>query len=1077
MILRKLAVLISFLMLSASILAGEISSSYCISNQNDFLRGGVKTDVDCIPFTNSQSDFIAFGDTVKTIAGSGTIVALGFSNRVEIYEMSDPFEPFLMHTKNIYGPAKDMVIVGNRLIIAVENGIDAIDLDTFAYTHKITYGSTRSMRFYNGNIYVGDGQGIKVIDPVTLSILQQKNTSGDVEKLEILNGVIYTFEWAGLKRFNLETLASMSTGYYNPSNVELRAYGDDLYAASGDTVIKITFNGSTVIRTTLSGDKVELRNNHTIGQYTFFPEGNGLRMSYMETVCGNGVVEGDEMCDDGNSIDYDGCTGCQNDIIIAENELCELGVCDLKIKKETINYLMEGGLTEKDVNIQIEFADGGIFEGTLQYCIENRYCYTDDSGDMFVKKAYITVAPSSSSSTLAKIWTYSKMVNVTVPISSAGSIITFPKGYQALSLTMKPDSYLSGFLYEYIGTVFANWKLSYLASPDIRPYTDMKAHNWKVEWYENEDYFVMADLPIGYQIKNFENSNSGWLGAGAEEMTLLSPFNVKNLYAEELKEAVSSDSQLTQTVKDYWIEEIDIKKQSTINGFYTFFIDGYKDQRIPFMKKHMFEEMTFLRRYNANSSFAIFKIATTGTVNTRLEYQGALPLFSAKNDEIPVEKRKGTSAWGKTEKGLFDDLLGEVPVMFMELCLTWGNNGTDDQVYVKVNDNNSNSEDGFMILSDDEEHLYSLFYLDNHKNNHEANSRDCFQISSKDLNISSIDDIEFIKVAKFNYDRDEARPELTVKDDAALLDGIELYVNSVKIFEQKNINHCLAAENDICSGHSFADPVYLVDHNTLRSNPLWAWQWDDYITGWSGEGEEEQYFEIDLTSIFAGSATAVLHYDLLEAMLEDTLGHVTTISNSFHIHTGRDKDLSLAEKSDRVEISQSSSTKADIEFGMTDKSWNPDLDVNIDADMNIALENEKYSLNIENLDIDGDGYEFFYKVFANALWAGVTAGTLGFVNFSDFFQLLWDFQWGGFNIMFDDMGGMGSISTGISTDLVSNMQFTQDGLQLTISPSFSAAQEYQLVLMTCMEREIFSYTACFEAYPHTLELIHQNAGN
>jgi len=28
-----------------------------------------------------------------------------------------------------------------------------------------------------------------------------------------------------------------------------------------------------------------------------------------------------------------------------------------------------------------------------------------------------------------------------------------------------------------------------------------------------------------------------------------------------------------------------------------------------------------------------------------------------------------------------------------------------------------------------------------------------------------------------------------------------------------------------------------------------------------------------------------------------------------------------------------------------------------------------------------------------------------------------------------------------------------------------------------MEREIFSYTACFEAYPHTLELIHQNAGN
>ena len=54
--------------------------------------------------------------------------------------------------------------------------------------------------------------------------------------------------------------------------------------------------------TELSGDIRELQEVYTLSGYTYIPDGNTIKLSTHEDVpalCGNGIVEGDEVCDGG----------------------------------------------------------------------------------------------------------------------------------------------------------------------------------------------------------------------------------------------------------------------------------------------------------------------------------------------------------------------------------------------------------------------------------------------------------------------------------------------------------------------------------------------------------------------------------------------------------------------------------------------------------------------------------------------------------------------------------------------------------------------------------------------------------
>ncbi|HQN74119.1 MAG TPA: hypothetical protein PLB16_11940, partial [bacterium] len=306
------------------VLTGEVTTDYkipskpnvfCLGEESSTVFGGRELSGVCTAFTEKEFESIPMGTTVKTLAGLGSELAIGTASQVKIYDIANPLSPTLLYTKGIYGPASDMLVYGNKLIVAVENGIDTIDLTTFEYTHKATYGSTKALIIYNGKLYVGDGQGIKVLHPDTLEILQQLNTSGDVKKLEIIEDVVYCYEWAGLKRFNVETLSQITTNSFNPSISEMRTYNGNLYIAISDYIQKLTFNGSSVVTANLVGDKVDLRNNFSNGYYTYFPSGNNLRVSTMEEipepVCGNGVIEEGELCD-GNSV---ACTTLSDDYV------------------------------------------------------------------------------------------------------------------------------------------------------------------------------------------------------------------------------------------------------------------------------------------------------------------------------------------------------------------------------------------------------------------------------------------------------------------------------------------------------------------------------------------------------------------------------------------------------------------------------------------------------------------------------------------------------------------------------------------------------------------------------------------
>ena len=288
--------------------------TFCLGESENTISGGIETSGTCVPFTHPFYNSFSAGTTVYSLAGKGNRLYAGTNDSIKIYDISDPNSPVLVSSFSTNNArVNDLEIEGNVLYAATSKGLyklDASDPDELEQILFVSTGSTsqNEIELYDGKIYVGDDNGIKIRDKETLSVLLSAN-SGSVYDFAIENGEVAMFRssfWnSGIQFRNAETLVETAYDYTSCNNVEVENFNGKLYLACDNYTYSFEANNGYIYFTQLSGDKRDLRENYTYSGYTYTPDGNYIRLSTNEEVpaiCGNGIVEGDEICD-GTPID------------------------------------------------------------------------------------------------------------------------------------------------------------------------------------------------------------------------------------------------------------------------------------------------------------------------------------------------------------------------------------------------------------------------------------------------------------------------------------------------------------------------------------------------------------------------------------------------------------------------------------------------------------------------------------------------------------------------------------------------------------------------------------------------------
>ena len=312
---------------------------FCLSESDSSFTGGMETSGECVPFTHPFYNSFSAGTSVYSVAGKGNRLYAGTNDSIKIYDISDQNSPVLVSSFSTNNArVNDLEIEGEVLFAATSKGLyklDASDPDELDQILFVSTGSTsqNEIELYDGKVYVGDDNGIKIRDKETLSVLLSAN-SGQVYDFAIENGEIAMFRssfWnSGIQFRNAETLVETAYDYTSCNDVEVENFNGKLYLACDNYNYSFEANNGYIYFTQLSGDKRDLRENYTYNGYTYTPDGNYIRLSTNEEVqaiCGNGIVEGDEVCD-GTPID---CTELDENYvsgIAACNSTCDGYVLD-----------------------------------------------------------------------------------------------------------------------------------------------------------------------------------------------------------------------------------------------------------------------------------------------------------------------------------------------------------------------------------------------------------------------------------------------------------------------------------------------------------------------------------------------------------------------------------------------------------------------------------------------------------------------------------------------------------------------------------------------------------------------------
>jgi len=281
---------------------------YCLAESEETLSGGIGTSGKCVPFTHPWYNSFSAGATVYSLSGKGDRLYVGTNNAIKVYDISDPISPVLVSSFSTSSRVNDLEVYGDTLFAATNNGLyklDASDSDELTQILFISafLNSQYKVEVYDGKLYVGDDNGIKVRDLETMSVLTSVN-NGSVLDFAIENGEIGLYKdalFSPVEIRDAENLTLKANEFFGCFEIEVGSSFGRFYLSCDDETYRFEDDGDGGISfTELSGDIRELQDVYTFDGYTYFYDENTIWISTssdVPAICGNGIVEGDEVCD------------------------------------------------------------------------------------------------------------------------------------------------------------------------------------------------------------------------------------------------------------------------------------------------------------------------------------------------------------------------------------------------------------------------------------------------------------------------------------------------------------------------------------------------------------------------------------------------------------------------------------------------------------------------------------------------------------------------------------------------------------------------------------------------------------
>ena len=282
---------------------------FCLGESDNTLAGGLGTSGECVPFTHPWYNSFSAGATVYSLSGKGERLYVGTNNAIKVYDISDPISPVLVSSFPTSSRVNDLEVYGDTLFAATNSGLYKLDAsnDTLTQTLFVStfLNSQYKVEVYNGKLYVGDDNGIKVRDLETMSVLTSVN-NGSVLDFAIENEEIGLYKdalFSPVEIRDAETLALKANEFFGCFEIEVGSSFGRFYLSCDDEIYRFEDDGDGGISfTELSGDIRELQDVYTFDGYTYLYDENTIWISTSNDVpalCGNGIVEGDEVCDGG----------------------------------------------------------------------------------------------------------------------------------------------------------------------------------------------------------------------------------------------------------------------------------------------------------------------------------------------------------------------------------------------------------------------------------------------------------------------------------------------------------------------------------------------------------------------------------------------------------------------------------------------------------------------------------------------------------------------------------------------------------------------------------------------------------